>query len=233
MATVRIVQAILGAASSALLADAGWRLFSRRAGLAAGFMLASYPPAIFLDTIVQKSALDLFFLCLVLWLVAAIVERPRAAAIGGAWRGARMPDADARERVDPDRSARRVARAPARQPAAWRVLLFAAGLAIVVGPVAVRNAVVGGELAITTAQFGPNFYIGNNPDADGTYKPLVPWRGNAAFERQDATRLAERAVGHPLGPARCRPTIATGRSRSSAPTPAAGRACSRARRACW
>ena len=198
VAAVRIVQAVLGAASSALLADAGWRLFSRRAGLVAGFMLASYPPAIFLDTIVQKSALDLFFLCLVLWLVAAIVERPRAAAIAGlgAALGCLMLTREnASILIAPLVLWLALLSATRR---ARRVLLFAAGLAVVVGPVAVRNAVVGGELAITTAQFGPNFYIGNNPDADGTYKPLVPWRGNAAYERQDAARLAERAAGRTL-----------------------------------
>ncbi len=200
MAAVRVVQAVLGAASCALLADAGWRLFSRRSGLIAGFMLAAYPPAIFLDTIVQKSALDLFFLCLVLWLVASAVERPRTAAIAGlgvALGCLMLTRENASILIVPLVAWLALLASGGR----WRrVLVFAAGLAAVVGPVAVRNAAVGGELAITTAQFGPNFYIGNNPDADGTYKPLVPWRGNAAYERQDATRLAERAVGRTLTP---------------------------------
>jgi Flp pilus assembly protein TadD len=64
--------------------------------------------------------------------------------------------------------------------------------------VMLRNRIVGGEWAVTTAQFGPNFYIGNNPNADGTYRPLVPWRGNPTFEQADATALAEQQLGRTL-----------------------------------
>jgi tetratricopeptide (TPR) repeat protein len=57
---------------------------------------------------------------------------------------------------------------------------------------------VGGEFALTTAQFGPNFYIGNHAGADGTYQALVVGHGNAADEREDATRVAEQAAGRRL-----------------------------------
>lgn len=66
---VRIVQAVIGSASCVLLALAGARLFSRRAGIAAGLMLALYAPAIFFDGLLQKSTLDVFFVCLALWLI--------------------------------------------------------------------------------------------------------------------------------------------------------------------
>src|SRR5262249_15453318 len=69
---------------------------------------------------------------------------------------------------------------------------FLAGLAIVIGPVAVRNSLVGGGLYVTTSQSGPNFYIGNNPKADGTYASLRFGRGAPEYERQDATEIAER-----------------------------------------
>src|SRR5205814_2131302 len=48
------------------------RLFSRKAGLVAGLMLALYAPAIFFDGLIQKSVLDVFFICLALWLIAEI-----------------------------------------------------------------------------------------------------------------------------------------------------------------
>src|SRR5205085_4357093 len=82
-----------------------------------------------------------------------------------------------------------------------RAAFFLAGLAIVLLPVAARNAYVGGGFYITTAQFGPNFYIGNNPNADGTYQSLRFGRGAPEYERQDATELAERALGKRLTPA--------------------------------
>jgi predicted membrane-bound mannosyltransferase len=57
---VRLVQAVLGAVSCALLGVAGRRFVGARAGLVAGAMLALYPPAIFFDGLIQKSSLDLF-----------------------------------------------------------------------------------------------------------------------------------------------------------------------------
>jgi tetratricopeptide (TPR) repeat protein len=59
---------------------------------------------------------------------------------------------------------------------------------------------VGGEFHLTTAQSGPNFFIGNNPHANGTYLPLRVGRGSPEYERQDATDLASRAAGRPLSP---------------------------------
>lgn len=75
------------------------------------------------------------------------------------------------------------------------------GLAVVLLPVVVRNYAVTGGIYLTTSQFGPNFFIGNNPAADGTYMSLRPGRGAPEFERQDATELAERARARPLTPA--------------------------------
>ena len=46
-----------------------------------------------------------------------------------------------------------------------------------------RNAALGGGLYPTTSQFGPNFFIGNNPGSDGTYMSLRAGRGDPEFER--------------------------------------------------
>src|SRR6478735_8555931 len=67
---VRIVQALIGSASCVLLGMAGARLFSKRAGLIAGLALALWAPAIFFDGLLQKSVLDIFFMCLSLWLIS-------------------------------------------------------------------------------------------------------------------------------------------------------------------
>jgi len=84
---VRIIQAAIGSASCALLGLAAARLFSRpigraqrrpelvdgrRAGITAGIMLALYAPAVFFDGLLQKSVLDVFFVCLALLLIARI-----------------------------------------------------------------------------------------------------------------------------------------------------------------
>ena len=77
---------------------------------------------------------------------------------------------------------------------------FILGLSLVLLPVAARNYAVGGGFYLTTSQFGPNLFIGNNPRSDGTYGSLRPGRGSPEYERQDATDLAERAMGRELTP---------------------------------
>ena len=83
----------------------------------------------------------------------------------------------------------------------WKLAAgFLAGAALVLLPVAIRNYAIGGEFHLTTSQFGPNLYIGNNPHANGTYRPLRQRRGSAQHERSDAQELAQQQVGKPLTP---------------------------------
>jgi tetratricopeptide (TPR) repeat protein len=76
--------------------------------------------------------------------------------------------------------------------------LFIAGLLLVLFPVGLRNLMVGGEFKLTTSQFGPNFFIGNNPAADGTYGSVRKLIGETQLEGNDAKRLAERVLGRTL-----------------------------------
>ncbi len=80
---VRVIQTAIGSASCVLLALAGRRLFSTRAGIAAGLILALYAPAIFFDGLLQKSVLDVFFVCLGLWLIARIIATTQPGT--GSW----------------------------------------------------------------------------------------------------------------------------------------------------
>jgi tetratricopeptide (TPR) repeat protein len=223
---VRIVQALVGAAAAVLLAGAAERLFSRRVAWVAGLGLALYAPAIFFDVLLQKTVLDVFFICLTLWVASQLVEesnRPRLWAALGATLGALsltrenalalVPVAiiwalstrrahegqegkeGHRGRPAPDVRQQRlgVLRVP--------VVTLLLGLTLVLLPVGARNYAVDGGLYVTTSQFGANFFIGNNPAADGTYMSLRPGRGAPEFERQDATELAEQALGRALTPA--------------------------------
>ena len=201
---VRVIQAVLGAASCVLLGLAGRRFFSDRAGVIAALLLAVYPPAFFFDGLIQKSSLDIFLITLMLALIGEFTARRHwtwLAALGlvaaaftlnrenarvlipviGAWLWMGFRDV------------------PARQRAAWIAVFAAATLAVLL-PVGYRNYRVGGEFLLSTSQLGPNFYIGNNPHASGTYEPLVPERGDAIFEREDATRIASAAAGRALSP---------------------------------
>jgi len=202
-AIARGVQSLLGAIACTLVALATRRLFGMRAAWVAGLGLALYAPAIFFDGLFQKSCLDLFLFGLFLFLVAGWLDRPRArTGVGmGVTLGFLVLARENALIFFPvvlmwlliDRRAVPKLRASTAG-------LFVLGLFIVLAPVAIRNWALGGELHLTTSQFGPNFYYGNNPEADGTYRPLLEGRGDVRFEREDAIRFAEQAVGRKLTP---------------------------------
>jgi 4-amino-4-deoxy-L-arabinose transferase-like glycosyltransferase len=199
---VRGLQCVLSAAACALLASAGASFFSPGAGIAAGLLLATYAPSIFLDALLQKSVLDVFFVCLALWLTARIARTPRPglAALLGLGTGLLA-------------IARENALILVAVLAAWLLALpgvarprrlalagvFAAGLAAAMLPVALRNFWVGGEFHLTTSQLGMNLYLGNHPGASGLYQPIDPSHG-VETEPRGVKELAERAVGRPLSP---------------------------------
>jgi tetratricopeptide (TPR) repeat protein len=233
---VRVVQAVIGGASAVLVALAAQRIASRQVAWVAGLGLALYAPAIFLDLLLQKSVLDLFFICVILWLVSGLIDVPtrpgRWAALGAALGALSLTRENAlalvlvaivwalstrrhegherkhegheekhkKQKIKPSYDSLRDLRGPLR---ALRVSVFPLllGLAAVLLPVVARNYAVTGGFYLTTSQFGPNFFIGNNPAADGTYMSLRPGRGAPEYERQDATELAERALGRSLTPA--------------------------------
>jgi tetratricopeptide (TPR) repeat protein len=197
---VRVYQAIVGALSCAALGAAAERLFSRRAGLVAGVGLAIYAPAIFFDALIQKTVLDVFFVCLTLLILSRLVDsQPHVGvwiALGAVLGGLSLTRENALVFVVVLLIWIAVTRRRATDAGA-----LVLGLALVLVPVAARNYAVGGGLFVTTSQWGPNFYIGNNPRSDGTYMSLRPGRGAPEYERQDATELAEHALGRRLTPA--------------------------------
>ena len=192
---VRVVHAAIGAGSCVLLAAAGIALFGEY-GAIAGALLAVYAPAVFLDGLLEKSVLVTFFTAALLFLAVArgVRDGLYRAGLAGVMLGL----------LSLTRENALLLAAPL---AAWFLLehrraavAFLGGCALVLLPVAIRNYAIADEVHITTAQFGPNFYIGNHAGARGRYDPLVTGHASAADERRDAERLAAAASGRALTP---------------------------------
>jgi tetratricopeptide (TPR) repeat protein len=194
-AMVRFVQAVVGSASCVLLAAAGMTMFGR-AGVVAGVLLAIYPPAIFFDGLFDKSSLVGFFSTLLLFFLAGPRVRYRAALTGLTLGLLTLTRENALLLAAPVLAWFLIGERAPRAAA-----LFVAGCLVALLPVGVRNYAVGGQFLLTTSQFGPNFYIGNHPGAQGVYEGLVAGHSDAATERDDAARLAEEALGRTLTPA--------------------------------
>jgi len=199
---VRMLQAACGAAAVWCLWYGTTRVFGRRVGMTACIMLAVYAPAIFFDGIVQKTSLGCLLVCGLLAAMAWVAREGRACAAMavGVVSGLLVLT---RENA--------IVWTPIVAIWLWllgevggkhrrwmRLGAYIVGLAFVLGPVAVRNRVVGGEWSMSTFQAGPNFYIGNHQGADGRYQPLTRGHETPAFEQKDATALAEREMGRKL-----------------------------------
>jgi tetratricopeptide (TPR) repeat protein len=207
--TVYLLQIALAVAGCWALYRAGRVLAGEPIGLLAAALAATYPAFVVHDVLVAKESIAVVLTCFLLWALAAARARgaPRPWLAAGLLLGLLgllrenllltlpflLPLAWA---APPD------GRPAGAGAAGWRgAAAFLGGVALVLLPVAARNAAVGGGFLPTTFQGGVNLWIGNNPEADGTYRPLVPGRQTPALERAESVRLAEAALGRPLAPA--------------------------------
>jgi 4-amino-4-deoxy-L-arabinose transferase-like glycosyltransferase/Tfp pilus assembly protein PilF len=74
------------------------------------------------------------------------------------------------------------------------------GSVIILLPIAIRNAAVGDEFTAVPTQGGINFYIGNNPDANGWSAAMPPPLGQF-WQYADCKYIAETEAGSELKPA--------------------------------
>lgn len=204
---VRLLQVIIGSLSVCLLAVGTSRLFGRKTGIVAGAILCFYPPIIFFDGLIQKASLDGFLVSLLFFLLAAEVRRFKVPSVKP-WRFLTVGVVCGLLCLTRENALVWVPLLAGwiffRKPRfrySYRLAALSSyllGISLVLCPVALRNHCVGGEWSLSTFQAGPNFYIGNHVGASGRYEPLVRGHETPEFERADATRLAEQAMGYSL-----------------------------------
>jgi tetratricopeptide (TPR) repeat protein len=195
----RAVQILLGTAAVGLV-FATARLWSGpRAAHAAAVFAALTGLFTFNEVLLLQSSLDPFLTALALFLLSRALGAARAldfvpAGLALGLLAMNRPNALPCAAVAVlGIAAVRRSRAGRRQAAA-----LAAGIALAIAPVAIRNRLVAGEWVLLTSHGGLNFYIGNNADADGTYRRLPGITPSIEGQARDAKRVAEAALGRPL-----------------------------------
>ncbi|HZW33018.1 MAG TPA: hypothetical protein VFF52_20045 [Isosphaeraceae bacterium] len=205
---LRLVVAGLGALTPLAIFWAGRIGLGRVEGIVAGLMAALYGPLIFTDGLLEKEGLAALVAALGLILTASGASPARRAVWAGlsglAWGALVLLRANA------------LVLAPVG--AAWwacqnggaiglrrrlaRSASFLVGLSLALAPAILINFVVSRprELLFTTWQGGANFYIGNGPEATGTYIPLEFVEANPAREADQFRAEAERRAGRVLTP---------------------------------
>jgi tetratricopeptide (TPR) repeat protein len=187
-----LIQAALGAAACVMVYRLGAALCDARAALVAAALAALYPVSIVYDGLLATAAIiDFLNLSALALLIAA--KKHWQLLLSGAAIGL---SALFRPTV--------LAFVPfvliwlALRGRRQDLLLFAAGCALIVAPVLARNAWVGGRLAIASAGVGLNLFIGNNPQAVGTYAPQPFESGDPGLQaleyRQEASRRSGRIL---------------------------------------
>jgi len=69
------------------------------------------------------------------------------------------------------------------------------GLFLIIAPVTIRNWIVGRDFVLITAQAGQNFYVGNNPRAEGFFENPKNIRLEPQYEEEDFRQEALRLTG--------------------------------------
>jgi tetratricopeptide (TPR) repeat protein len=208
----RVIQILLGTAAVGLIFSASRAWFNTRAGWLAAILAALTGLFTFHEVLLLQAALDPFLTAAGLAALALAFEAET--------RGARREARKARLWFVASGLAfgvQTLNRPNVLIPAAliaglllcravvrggWRAagpgLFMAAGLALALAPVTIRNAVVAGDWSPASSHGGLNFYIGNNAEADGTYHGVPGITPNIQGQQDDARRVAEAAVGRKL-----------------------------------
>jgi len=196
----KLVQSLVGALSAGVVYLLGREVFGAAVGVVAGLLAALYIPFIFTDTLILFPVLATLLNALMLYfLYRGLVRKTRGDfLLAGIFGG-----------LSATGNASILAFAPlalgfimvyGKSPLgerARRALTLAAGIAVVVLPITIRNFAVGQDFVPLTSNAGINFFIGNSAKATGAY---VKPDGLDIYTDPEGTALAERAAGRPLKP---------------------------------
>jgi hypothetical protein len=174
----------------------------------AGVLAAACGPLIFNDGLLEKEGIAALVaataLVLTAWAASPSARAWRAAASGIAWGVVALLRANALVLAPLGALWWALSGAGdasvSRRRRLARALFSLLGFATAIAPATVINLVVSRptELILTTWQGGANFYIGNGPEATGTYAAPAFVEANPAREADDFADEAVRRAGRPL-----------------------------------
>jgi len=194
----RILQIGLGAAAVGLVAETAGRVWrSPRVSWFAGGLTLFTGVFSFNETIILQSSLDAFLMALAMFLLARATMAPSllaflASGVGIGLLALNRPNAMLMVPL--------LALAFLGSGRVKGALAFTLAFLATLAPVTLRNALVANDFVLVSSHGGLNLLIGNNRNADGTYKALPGITPQIAGQTRDATQMAERAQGRPLKP---------------------------------
>jgi cytochrome c-type biogenesis protein CcmH/NrfG len=194
------VQVGLGTAAVGLMFLAGREAFGVRAGLLAAALTALDGILTFYEVTLLPEAVAPFLTALLLWLLTRADSRRSAPAWLGAGIALGLLGLTRPNSLLFAPLGLLFALRPFRFRS-WRAAgAFTLGAALVVLPVTLRNYMMGHDLVLISSQGGLNFYIGNGPEASGTYHAPPGVSASISGQEKDTRRVAEAALKRTLKP---------------------------------
>ncbi|UCC43042.1 MAG: glycosyltransferase family 39 protein [Candidatus Zixiibacteriota bacterium] len=197
----RVFGLIVGLGSIYMTYKLGQRLFDRRIGLIAALVHALYPIALYFEAELLLDSLFTLLLQIAVYKLVDWYENPGAGNLFlvGMWTGLAAITRPTALVLVPVVILIMVLRKKSIRWLGKQCLVLITGLVVFVGPVFVRNLVVGGDAVLIASQGGINFYLGNNSSADGV-SAIMPEPLGHNWRLNDITYIAESAAGRELGP---------------------------------
>jgi tetratricopeptide (TPR) repeat protein len=202
---VQLLQTALATASCLLLYLVSCRLFNRRAGIFAAFGYALTGILVYYTGAYLHVEITIFLSLMFLWLLLVAGKRIWLWILSGGCFGLVVICRPEMLVAAPfllgwlvHRTSYNVQRSPPLTPTLSPqgrgrrngiVAMMVAALAVI-AIVPVRNYVVARDPVLFTAHSGINFYIGNNPEADGTWQPPAELGKGVGFSHETLKRLS-------------------------------------------
>ena len=197
----RLVQVGLWAGTVALVIETGERLFGKAPGLVAGLLLTLFGPGYFQSSFLLKEGLIMHLVAWGCWATARAMdegERRRSVLVApGVVLGLSCLLRGNFLLVVPLALLWPLWMLRGRSAVfkAGAVAAVAAGVLLPLSVSTAHNVVAAGQWMPTTTQGGPNFFIGNNPYANGSYTVPAFVRPSPRYEITDFQVEFERRVG--------------------------------------
>lgn len=199
---VYLIQILFSVLGCFALYKAGEKMGGSLLGLAAAGLYAVYGAFLFYDVQILKTSLAVTTVCFLLWSLAEAKDQKsfRVWAVSGLLFGILVLLRENAFLVIPFLLILAYKSHEKKTVFLKKCGALLTGTLLVLLPVALRNGMVGGNFLPTTFQGGVNFYIGNNPEASGTYQPIVSGKQMPFYERTEPQRIAEKETGKDLSP---------------------------------
>jgi len=193
-----LIQHIAGAFSCVIIYLIGEKIFNRAVGIIAALIMSVYGIFIFHEGILSPDSLALFLISLaalvllyaagkpdfktfffsgLLWGLSVFIRANILPLVILVWIFAVFKE---------------------KKKAVVFILAFILGIAAIIAPVTIKNFLITREFVLVSYQGGENFYIGNNPEADGRNKQPLFVNPTPFREHEDFRREASRLTGHDL-----------------------------------